>query len=164
LKITRQFTAGASCYPLVARPVGTVERCGTMWKRTVTYLLFLAVGAIMGVTMSQIALWRMRPPLFKQYHQIEAEIYAKWLADGVLPAPGALSESAQKTLSANREIQYTAKDGLSYRYGKPYPANLPLSGIVTFGLWWGGENGCVGESEPPEALIHNAKLRAEKPH
>ena len=134
-----------------------------MWKRAAYCFLFLAVGAIIGVAMSQIALWRMRPPLFEEYHQVEAEIYTKWLADGVLPAPGSLSESARKTLSANRGIQYTAEDGLSYRYDKPYPANLPLSGIITFGLWWGGEKGCTGESEPPETLIHNAQLRAEKP-
>jgi len=142
----------------------TEKECRTMWKRTTKYLLSIAVGVIIGVTMTQIALWRMRPPLFKEYHQIEAEIYTKWLGNGVLPAPGDLSASAQKTLSENREIQYTAKDGLSYRYDKPYPANVPFTGIITCGLWWGGENGCVGESESPEDLIQNAKLRAEKPH
>jgi hypothetical protein len=106
----------------------------------------------------------MRPPLFREYHQLRDEIYAGYLSNGALPAPNALSESAQRTLSEHREIRYTPEDGLAYEYGQPYPANVPLVGLITLGFWWGGENGCCGESERPEFLIHNAKLRAAKPH
>ena len=138
-----------------------------MWKRATKYLLSIVVGVTIGVTigvtMTQIALWRIRPPLFQEHHQIETEIYAKWLSDGVLPAPSALSASAQKTLSENSEIQYTVKDGLSYRYDKPYPTNVTFTGLITLGLWWGGEDTCVGVGQSPEVLIHNAKLRAKKP-
>lgn len=138
-----------------------------MRKRATKYLLSavvsVTIGATIGVTMTQIALWRMRPPLFQEYRQIETEIYAKWLSDGVLPAPGALSASAQKMLSENREIQYTVKDGLSYEFDKPYPTNVTFTGIITLGLWWGEEGDWVGKSQSPEHLIHNAKLWAKKP-
>jgi hypothetical protein len=127
-----------------------------MWKRLFRLLLSLVVG----VAMAQVALSRMRPPLFKEYHRIEEELYTKYLADGVLPEPQALSASTQKTLSEHTEIRYTVNEGLSYRYDKPYPLNAPFIGFVTFGLCWGGEEGCVGESQSPESLIHNAKLRA----
>jgi hypothetical protein len=40
---------------------------------------------------------------------------------------------------------------------------MPVTGLVTLGLCWGGEKACIGESEPPETLTHNAKLRATKP-
>ncbi len=142
-----------------------------MRKRATKYLLSAVagvtigatIGATISVTMTQIALRRMRPPLFQECRQIQTEIYAKWLSDGVLPAPGALSASAQKMLSENRGIQYTVKDGLSYKYDKPYPINVPFTGLITFGLLWGGEDTCVGRSQSPEVLIHNAKLRAKKP-
>ena len=132
-----------------------------MWK-TAKYVLCGVVGVAIGTTMTQCALWRMRPPLFTEYQRIKDEIYTKYLADGVLPAPSTFSASAQITLSARNEIQYTAKDGLSYDYGSRYPINIPLTGLLTLGFWWGGEKGCSGESEPPKSLIHNARLRAEK--
>ena len=137
-----------------------------MRRTAIKYLLSGCVGIIIGavivIPMIHIALWQMRPPLFREYHQLRDEIYAKYLTHGTLPAPSDLSASAQKTLSEHREIQYTLKDGLGYEYGEPYPANVPLTGLVTFGLCWGGEQGCIGESEQPEILIHNAKLRADK--
>jgi hypothetical protein len=135
-----------------------------MCKKVIKHLLSMMVGLIIGLGMGLIAQWRMTPPLSKQYRQIGEEIYEKYLGDGVLPAPSTLSPSAQKILSEHQEIKYTLKDGLSYQYDKPYPSNLPLTGFFTLGFWWGEEGRCIGESQPPESLIHNAKLRAEKPH
>jgi hypothetical protein len=139
-----------------------------MRKPAVKYLLSgcigLVIGLAVGVPMIHVALWRMRPPLFREYHQLRDEIYASYLSNGALPARQALSASAQRTLSEHREIRYTPEGGLAYEYGAPYPANVSLVGIVTLGFCWGGEKGCVGEGEPPEDLIHNAKLRAEKAH
>jgi hypothetical protein len=112
--------------------------------------------------MAQIAVYRLRPPLFHEYHRIAEEIYAKYLVDGSRPAPTALSPSAHRTLSEHKEIRYTTRDGLAYRYDKPYPSNIPFTGLVTFGLCWGGEKGLIEESQPPETLIENAKMRAPK--
>jgi hypothetical protein len=128
-----------------------------------TKIKYLLAGCFIigSVTETQIALWRMRPPLFKEYHALEDEIYTKYLTDGALPAPIALSASARRTLSEHRQIQYTAKDGLGYKYDKAYPMNVPLAGLITLGFWWGGEEVIDGESERPELLIHNAELRAE---
>jgi hypothetical protein len=133
-----------------------------MAKRRIKYLLAAIVGIAIGMTMAQIAVRRMRPALFEEYHRIEEEIYARYLTDGVLPAPSALSTSAQKTLSEHTEIHYTVKDGLRYRYDRPYPARVNLLRLVTLGYYGGGETGCIGESQRPEDLIHNAKLRCKE--
>jgi hypothetical protein len=125
-------------------------------------ILSASIGLSLVGTMTPIAMRRMRPPLIKEYQRIQEEIYTRYLIDGVLPAPGDLSASAQKTLSEHPEIQFTSKEGLSYRYDKPYPINVPLTGLLTLGSWWGGESCCNGVSERPEILIHNARLRADE--
>jgi hypothetical protein len=122
------------------------------------------LGLAIGMTMSHFAMQRMRPALYKEYCQIQDEIYSKYLSDGMLPAATALSASAQKTLSEHKEIRYTVADGLSYMYDKPCPTNIPFMGLLTFGFCWGGEAGCGGIDQRPEYLIHNARLRAKKPH
>jgi len=133
-----------------------------MWKRVVKYSLSVVVGVVIGIAMSQIALWQMRPPFDHEYHQITEEVYGRYLANGALPPPSTLSASARKTLSENKGITYSVSDGLSYRYDKPYPANLPIIGFLTFGFYWGGTPSLVGESYPPKDIVHNAKLRAGK--
>jgi hypothetical protein len=119
-----------------------------------------AVGTVYWIAAVQTDMWWMRPPLFKECEQIKNEIYAKYLIDGRLPAPSEPAPSAQTALAAHPEIQYSTTKGLSYNFGKPYPVNVPLTGLLTFGLCWGGERGCSGEELPPESLIHNAKLWA----
>jgi len=133
-----------------------------VWKRAVKYSLSVVVGLAIGIAMSQVALWQMRPPFYHEYHQITDEIYARYLTDGALPAPSALSAPAQKTLSENKGIEYSVDDGLSYMYDKPYPINQPFIGFMTFGLCWGGTPTGGGESQSPKDLIHNARLRAGK--
>jgi hypothetical protein len=118
--------------------------------------------SVLIVWSSQVAIGQMRPSFFHEHRQIAEEIYARYLSDGVLPAPNALSASAQKVLSENRGITYSPTDGLGYKYDKPYPVNPPLIGFVTFGLCWGGTQTSVGEDETPETIVHNAKLRAAK--
>ncbi len=131
-------------------------------KKVLCGVLGLIIGAIIGISMSRIGVSRMRPPLFEEYEQTAEEIYDKYLATGKLPEPGALSPAAQRLMSENPEIKYTVKDGLSYRYDKPYPRNIPFTGLMTFGLWWGGEQACVGRSYSPESIANNAQLRASR--
>ena len=139
------------------------KRDVTLWQQIAVALFFVvAIGVIASFATPQVALRQMRPPFFHEYHQIAEEIYARYLTDKALPAPSSLSATAQKTLSDNKGITYSVIDGLSYRYDKPYPTNLPIIGFMTFGLCWGGTVCNIGESETPETLIHNANLRAGK--
>jgi len=144
----------------------------TLWAILVLTIGVVVIGAIVwqGATMGgaiggkmvRLAEKRMLPPLHKEYKQLTSEIYTRYLSDGVLPSLETLSASAQRTVAENEGIDYSAEEGLSYFYDKPYPLNVPLVGIVTCGLWWGGTQECAGESQAPEHLIHNAKLRAER--
>ena len=155
--------------------------CDIMWKKTGKFTLLailvltidgilggaivwrgVTIGSTIGGKMVQLAEERMVPPLHKEYKHLEDEIYARYLSDGALPPLETLSASAQRTVAENEGIDYSAEEGASYFYDKPYPLNVPLVGIVTCGLWWGGVQECAGESQAPEHLIHNAKLRAER--
>lgn len=133
-----------------------------MWKRIVKYSLSVIVSVAIGLAIPQVALRQMRPAFFREYHQIAEEIYAQYLTHGTLPAPSALSASAQETLFEDKGIDYSVTEGLSYKYDRPYPINEPFIGFLTLGLCWGGARTAGGESQSPKDLIHNAQLRAGK--
>ena len=133
-----------------------------MWKRAAKYLLSVVVGLAIGIGMSQVALWQMHPSFFHEYHQIAEKIYARYLTDGPLPAPSALSASAQKTLSENKRDKSWWTMGSVTDTTSHIQQTYPSSDFMTFGLCWGGTQTCSGESQSPKDLIHNAELRADK--
>ncbi len=55
---------------------------------------------------------------------------------------------------------HTPEEGFSFEYDKPYPSNVPLSGILTLGyVTWPEEESSIGMGLTEEHIIHGASLR-----
>lgn len=127
-------------------------------RHIISLVVGLFVGSIIGY-IGYTGVKSMTPPLKTEYEHFLEEVYAYYLEYGRLPEYSNLSAESQQLVSGDNGITYTPSDGSSYAYDKRYPINVPLAGVFTFGLWWGGEVTITAEAHSPEVLIENATLR-----
>ncbi|MDZ7616436.1 MAG: hypothetical protein U1E05_05485 [Patescibacteria group bacterium] len=104
----------------------------------------------------------MRPPLAKQYDRLCAAVYLFYVETGELPNAADLSEPFQELIAEDNGITYTRQDGAAYRLERPYPLNIPMVGLVTFGQFWGGEGVVIAWKQRPNDIVYNANPRARR--